>query len=153
MSTGAQIATAWNLKVFTHASVTAISSSAYDYDYTQRSQKERGLLRHEQEVNFFTYIITTNDREKALGGYERSFDVEVNYYLEKDTDGSNYKEVNSAFETIRSLVLSELSSDWFTTVDFSRLPERTPDITDLEVAGKDCWRGTQTFTATKFISN
>lgn len=151
MSTQAQVRAAWKAAVFDDAAVQAISDAAYDYDYTERTQKERGLLRTGQQVNFFTYLVTRTPREQATGGLNYLYEVEVNYYRAKYRDGINYSAVNDVFETITDRVIAGLDYHWSNTVDFSRLPENQPEITDLEVAGQDCWRVSQIYTARKFI--
>jgi len=141
MTTAAQIRTAWNTKIWTHASVTSITTKIYDFDLKIESTKEAGRLRYNQEINFFTYIVTSKERLRLMGQREQEFTVEVSYYKRADVDGSNFNDIMNVLETVTGLVRTELTSSWDSTVDFYRHQSEQPSITQITIDGVAVWLG------------
>lgn len=154
MSTAAQVRTAWNTNVFQQASVQALTTSIYDHELNERSIKERAKARYAQKVNCITYLVKRTPKQTQISGgslIEYEYEVEVDYYLERDPDSSNYTAAVDAFETINGEVISTLGNTWAGTVDFSILPERAPQILDESIGSVEVWRVNQTYLGFKTV--
>lgn len=141
MTTAAQIRSAWSTKIWTHATVTAITTKIYDFDLKIESTKEAGRLRFNQEINFFTYLVTSKERLRLMGQREQEFAVEVSYYKRADVDGSNFNDIMNVLETITGLVRTELTSSWNSTVDYYRHQGEQPTIEQITIDGVAVWLG------------
>lgn len=151
MTTAAQIRTAWNAKIWTHATVTAITTKIYDFDLKIESTKEAGRLRYNQEINAFTYVVTSAERLRLMGQREQEFSVVVSYYKRADVDGSNYNDIMNVMETITGLVRTELTSSWNSTVDFYRHQPGQPQITEITIDGVPVWLGRYSYLGYKLL--
>lgn len=161
MTTSAQVRTAWNTRVWTNATVTAITDKIYSFDIADSGALTGGqaeLLRYQAQVNFFAYTVTRGRTSPQLtaggasGGLRYTFDVSVAYYLQKDQGQSdtNYNAVVDRLETIDGLVVSQLGKRWDSTVDFyEQTGAQEPQLIQLDE--KEVWRGVITYRAVKTL--
>ena len=150
MSTAAQVRTAWQTNVFDHATVTAITSNAVTAEFKELTRKHLEGLIENQEINFFNYLVSRTPQQDQISGAALVlylYEVEVNYYRESKPDRTNYVTALDAFETVGDRVLSGLGSTWGGTVDFHTLPEEQPEVSEVIINNRECWRVTQTYTA------
>ena len=155
MSTAALVRAAWATNIFEHATVLAYTTKIYDYDITARSQKETARFRYNTGINFFTYLTTRGHEVKEMGGASSSaiahfnYQVEVRYYLEADTEGTNFNAVVDRLGTIDGLVVTQLGKTWDSTVDFYRPQQEPPTIQLIELDNKPVWLGVYRYFAQK----
>lgn len=154
MSTQSQVRSAWNSAIWSNATITAITPNIFNYDVLreyQTSVKEYAALKHVQETNFITYIVSRAQRIRIMGQVEQKFSVEIRVYKEADVEGTNFNAVLDTFETIDSLVVSQLGNTWSSTVDFYSLQESAPEVTKVALDGVPVWLGTYTYTGVKNV--
>lgn len=155
MSTSSAIRTAWQTKIFDHATVIDYTTQTFLYDVDQniKAGVEVGDLYYLQQINFFKCLVFRSRITPVVGGGTSNvtrfvFDVELSYYLEKDLSdsGINYNNVIDRLEAVDSLVISQLGKTWDSTVDFAEMINaQGPQIITLDE--KDVWRGTYTYRA------
>lgn len=148
MTTLAQIRAAWNTKIWTNATVTAITDKIYDYDVTTDSTFEQSKLRYNQEHNAFIYVCSKYERLGMMGTKYEEFEVDVRYYRKADVAGANHKIVLDTFETIIGLVRTELTHTWNSTVGAYRTQSSIPTISQILLEGLPVWLGNYKFFAT-----
>jgi hypothetical protein len=153
VSTPADIRTAWNTKVWQHATIQAITTKIYAFEISDDSETEAALLSFAQRIRFIEYVCSRSIASQEMGGSSRgncNFPVEVRYTLEKvkpgdPFDGAGFNAVIDFFTTLIALVQSELAPSWNSTVDYFEFQDGAPEVTTQEVAGIECWRGVYRF--------
>lgn len=153
MTTSADIEDAW-ADVWDHADILALTDKIHLYQITLESETEIAKLYSGTEVNFFEVLTARTQQSMqtatTLGEtVNYKFLVEINYYRELDTDGTNFRAIRDAYETIFDLVKSELGNDWSNTVDLWHPDEGYPSITETTLNNKKCWKGTHRYFAEK----
>lgn len=151
MSTSGEVRAAWDSKIWTNATITALTTKIYDYDITTGSTKETAKFYHNQEINFITYLVNRTQRLRLMGQVEQTFNVEIRSYKKADTDGVNYNDLITQFETIDSLIISQLTSTWDDTVDYYTIQSSVPEISLITLDGIQVWLGKYTYTGIKNI--
>lgn len=141
MTTSASIRAAWLSAVFNNSSITAITDKIYAYDITLESVKEFSKLRYNQQTNFFLYLVSRAQRVRIMGQMEQIFTVEIRYSKFADVPGVGWAAVADVFETIDSLVSSGLGGSWSNTVDYYRIQDGPPSISQVEMEGLPIWTG------------
>lgn len=141
MATGLQVRTAWNTSIWSNATIQAITSKIYNYDVTKQSSKEVSKFYLNQEVNFITYLVSRAQRLRIMQQIEQQFIVDIRYYLVADTEGVNYNALLDAFETIDSLVISQLGTTWGGSVDYYELQSEPVAITEIQIENVSVWAG------------
>lgn len=141
MTTSAQVRSAWNTSVWSHSTLTSLTTKIYNYDVTTESTKEYSKFRESQEINFFTYLVSRAQRIRIMNQYEQIFTVDIRYYRKADVAGANYNTVIDAFETIDTRVVAGLTSSWGSTIDFYRIQDGPPAISQIQMEGVPVWLG------------
>lgn len=148
MTTLAQVRSAWDTSIWSHASILAITDKIYDYDVTIDSTFELYKLRYNQEVNAFVYVVSKYERLGFGGTKYEEFEVNVRYYRKADVAGANHKAVYDAYETLIALVRTSLTHTWGGTVGAYRNQDSPPQISQITLEGVPVWLGTYKFFAT-----
>lgn len=151
MTTSAQVRTAWQTYIWDNVSLTNLTPNIYSYDITTESTKEMSKLRHNQEINFITFIISRAQTIRMMGQIEQRFNVDIRYYKEANITGSNFNAVVDVFETIDSLVVSGLGVRWNSTVDYYQIQENPPNIQKITLENKPVWSGLYQYVGYKNI--
>lgn len=156
MSTTATIVTLWG-DVFANASMTAISQNAYPYEVRDGSESEISTMSEDQTIDYFEYLVTREVTEREIGGGSNAvfrFIVEVRYtkQVDDDTTGDAYEGVRNAFDTLLSVVESELGVTWDGNIDYYTHQDGPADIQAIRVADTNCYRGTYKFFGTQAAS-
>lgn len=154
MSTSAQLETSWTNAIWNHATIQALTDKVLRYQITTDSEQENSLLYFDTKVNFFEALTGRSQRYLTSSSYigatiQYLYTVEINYYRELDTDGTNFRAIRDAYETLFALVVSELGNTWTNTVEIWRPQEDIPTIVEVLVNNKKCWKGTYRFFAEK----
>lgn len=151
----ADIRTAWNAKVWTNASITALTDKIYAYDITKDSGLELSMLwkTATQQINFFTYVA---NRAQQLGiSNQRTllFTVEVAYHVEQFSSATagtlatnNEASVIDGIVAVDDLVFSALRPDWNGTVLYFEPQSGPCKIAPITIDGRPVYRATYTYT-------
>lgn len=153
MTASTAIESAWESAVWQDVSIVGVTTNIYTYPITKKSETEAARYYYNQRINFIEAITTRDElyqeTARILGrAITYRFTVTVNYYREIEPDGSSHGIVRDFFETLADTVRDELTRTWSSTVDFYRPQEGPPDITEVTLDTRKCWRGTYKFTAT-----
>ncbi len=160
MSSSAAVRAAWNTAIWTHATVTAITTSIYAYDIIQDldSKKEVSRLYYNQKINFFMYqVVRSRTTPELRGGTSNiehyAYEVLVSYALERDlaettTSSAHYNTVIDRLETVDGLVLSQLGKTWGNTVQYGDMQTVNPPKL-VKLDGKECWLGSNLYVGKK----
>lgn len=156
MSILTDIESAWTTDVWNNAYVQALTTKIYQYPVTTDSEFEIAKLYYNQEINFFEVLTGGFIRYLASAGqiglvYRFNITVEINYYRELDTDGTNFTAVREAFLGIFDLVSFLLGQTWNDNVDLWSPEEAIPTIVEVKINNKKCWKGTTRYFAEKII--
>lgn len=155
MSTSAQVETAWLNAIWTDTDITAITDKILQYQVTTESEQEISLLYDSNNILNFIEVLTGRSQNYLQSAnyigktIQYNYIVEINYYREIDTDGTAFRAVRDAYETIFSKVVSELGYTWTNTVDLWRPDEAIPTIVETLINNKKSWKGTYRFFAEK----
>lgn len=152
MSTAAQVRAAWETAILEHATIQAITPRYFLFEVTQNSEAETDRLFFGKELNYIQCIVTRSNEFQALGELQYTYTVDITYTRRFDVDGDNYLAVVDFFDTLFSLVRTELGDSWDSTVDYWRPQEGPAEITQIEFENEPAWRGAYRFTAFKKIS-
>lgn len=155
MSTTAQIRSAWDTKIWEHATTTALTTNIHSFDIASniKGTVERQAIRFAQQINFFQVLYALREaqlselRAAATAGRFKH-GVQVFYYLQKDATQTHYNEntLVDRLETIDSLVASSLGKSWNSTVSYYELTRViAPELIELDAV--DVWRGGYEYTA------
>jgi hypothetical protein len=153
LTTLADIRTAWNAKVWTDATITAITTNIFPYEVTKDSALELAALFAGKQVNFFTFVV---NREQQLGiSNQRTllFSVEVSYYIEQFAKSltstmavNNQPAAMDAIIAVDDLVFSALRPNWNGTVLYF-VPQTGPcRISSLVIDNRPVYRASYTYT-------
>lgn len=134
--------------------MTALTSRFHKFQVSKESEHEMQALYHGQEINFFEILTGRSQRYLESGqtiGGSITYDylVEVNYYRAINPSGSNFTAIRDAFETLFSLVTTELGATWQDTVEIWQPDDVIPAINEELINNIKCWKGTTRYTATK----
>ena len=154
MSTTAAIATLW-ADVFANTTIQGITRNAYPYIVEEISESEITNMSEAQAIDYFEYLVTREvvSREVGAGStVNMRHTVEVRYTLQTDTAGETYEAVRDAFDSLLSVVESELGATWDGNVDFYTHQEGPPEIQAVTVANTPCYRGSYKFFGTQAAS-
>lgn len=155
MTTIDQVEAQWDALVWANASILAITDKILKYEHTETSESEIENLCYSEQINFFEYIITRSYGQRRIGSSQRAeniFLVEIRYTKEKDTEGESYRNVIRAFETINTLVETQLGLTWGNTVDYFSRQESSPTISDSRVGSRSCWQAVYRLEGRKFAT-
>ena len=149
MSTPAQVRAAWDAAIWTHATITALTTSIFDYDaraLADVSEEHAAALKYSQEINFFQYLVS-KDREfdKISSGVTYRHVVTIQYFKQADLYTDYYNDIEDAFETITDLVQSQLQRTWSGTVAFWDVQSGSSDIALDQIEGLPVWVGQYSF--------
>lgn len=154
MTLSSTIEDAWKDAIWTDTTITDYTDKIHKFRTTQDSEFEAARYYYKSEINFIEAITTRavalEQTAKVLGGvasYE--FNIEINYYKQIDPDGTTYNDVRDFFETLLSLMITNLGHTWTNTVDFWRPQTQKLDIIESLIDSRRCWRGVYNFTGTK----
>ena len=160
MTASTTIESAWTSAIWQHTTILAITDKIIKRPYTTLSEKEYQNLYLDKRINFIEALTTRsqryNETANILGrATQYEFRILINYYkdYESDTSGAAYGAIRDFFETLFSLVVSELGNTWDSTVDFWKPQEQQVEITDLEIDKKRTWKGSFTYIATVTTSS
>jgi len=148
----ATIEAAWDLSVWSHASVRAITEQVLKYEFTDSSERENSRLFYRGELNFFEFVLTRSANRPLIGGANKQFSVyaaEVRYTIAKDSDGANFRKARDAMITVVDRVHLGLSHSWNATIDYYDNQEAPSEILEAQIAGVDAWRTVFRFRAFK----
>jgi len=150
MSTPSDVRTAW-ASVFADASITAITSKVYAYDLPITTGTELGQVRHGQEINYFSYLVSYTEQLKAVKQLEQRFRVTVQYFREHNLTGSNYNAAVDALYTVHSTARSVIGSKWSNSIDFYQPPgdPRQPSIVSIDA--RPVWKIETSFDGVKIL--
>lgn len=139
------IEAAWANNIFAHEDVLEYSARALNYEVAEpQSDAEIEAISHNQEINFFEYVVSRNPGERQISGADNflaEFAVEIRYTREAGTDGTSWRAVRAALMLIQSLAITGLGPSWLNTVDYSTPTAAEISITQGEFAGKPVNRG------------
>lgn len=144
MSTAAQVDTAW-LELWNHETIQAITPQIHQFAITELSEFETSKLYHGQEINFIQAICGRSVAKENTQRLSYEYTVEISYFRHKDTEGETWIEVRDFFDTLYSLVVSELGHKWGDTVDFWKPQTGPATITDFLIDEEVAWKGTYQF--------
>lgn len=140
-----EIETAWEDKVWTNSTITSYSRLIYAYAITEDSEVEVEKLIEKGAINFWQYTVRPEYEFRQTQLVLTRFNVDVSYFLEKDTKGEHWAQVRNAFEDLFTLVTSDLGINWQATVDYWQ-PQSGPfEISEVNVADQKVWRGDYSF--------
>lgn len=141
MSTPSDIRSKWNSLVWSHASITALTTKIYNYDVVERSQFESEKFYYQGKVNFFQYLVTRGEDpdETMTNRVMYLHSVLVQYYLEADTAGAMYNNAIDRMATLYDTVESELGRDWDGVVSYYQRQSAPPVPELAEVDGRSAW--------------
>lgn len=148
MSASSDIRAAWKTAIFDSATIQAITTKAYAYDVLANiaSVSEDSRLYFQQEINFFTYLVTRRAEMGSIRGTAGSVAryshlVRVDYHIGKnigETD-QNYNLAIDSAESADDMVRSALGKTWSSTVDyFEQSDFRGPELITLDE--REVWR-------------
>lgn len=144
MTTSAQVRAAWAAKVWSHATITAITTKIHAYDVlsiADESEAHKSKLKYAQEINSIQYTVHKMRTFEMTGKEQQLFDVNITIYRSADITGANFNAIEDTAETINTLVSSELGSTWNGTVDYYRTEDRAIEITDSRLDDVPIWIG------------
>ena len=147
------IRTAWQTQIFANATVQAWTPNYFSYDVTKEFEKEVSLFLYSTEINFFVFLVNRFREEGKSGRASFTFPVIVKYHLEVDPEGLNYNRVLDRLESLDSLVISQLTRTWNSTVDFYRSQSDPISMSIDEIDGRSYWIGQVTYTGFKEGAN
>lgn len=149
--TQSDVRSLWDSNIWQHLTILALTDRIYNRDLSTEALGQDAALRYAQNVNFFNYIVRRYVEAQIGNTYVYRFTVDV-YYTHEDKAGIDaYNKVLDAFETIESLVRSEMGSHWDGLMDDYQLQQQPIDITQTDINNVICWRGHQVYTAFKKI--
>ena len=141
MSTLATVRSAWLTNVWQNASVRALTDNIYAYNVTKESEKEVRKFFAEGAVNAIFYTVKKAQQLMLGNQVRQTFTVTISYYLDADPSSDNYNTLLDAFETIDSIVVSNLSSRWGATVDYYTTQTGPVDPSQQDLDGRPVWVG------------
>lgn len=150
MSTAAEVETVWD-DVWQSVDIAAITGRIYKYAITDSSEAEIEKLLYLTKINFIQALTHRAQRFEMIGAIVYSYLIDVQYVRGKDTTGQAWTDVRDFFDTLWSVVRSELTANWTNTVDYWRPQEAPAEITEGEIAGEKVWIGKFQFNATKQV--
>lgn len=149
MSSIADIRSAWNTGVWTNAAITAITPQIFSYDVLARveaSETEAAhLVNHRtQEIHFLQYDIERQTAWVVAAGGTNQVNhttaVHIEYYIEADSDGTNYHAAQDDLETIIDTIVAQVGRKWANTVDGWNFGTPTIPSPRLgQINGRDVW--------------
>lgn len=156
MYTSESIRNAWQDKIWEHKDVKTMTSRVFLYDVSIDSAFDVANLYYGAPgkyptINFFLCLVRRQHEPLIMGNTRYTFQVQVQYYLQQEENSSNtYNTLGDRLEIVDSLVRTELTGNWDTTVDFYNggVPQ---DISVVTIDDKACWRGGFTYIGTKTI--
>lgn len=152
MSTAAEVRAAW-ASVFSDATIEAITTNAFNYPFTQESEKEVARLYYAQQINFFEYIVSRSPGFGLTSALTYEYTVELRYVRQQDVAGTAHPAVVDAFDSLWTVIRSVLGNKWSNTVDRWQTPGIPPRVTQQTIGGQLCWVGTLTLTGFKTVSS
>lgn len=157
MSTSAQVRTAWSTYVLQHASAQAFTTQMHLFEINDQSEHALELIRYNTEINFVQCLIARAQRSgetsrPAGTSVQYDYTVEVRYTREAEPSGANWTAVIDFFDTLQSLVLTQLGNSWQNTVDMYAPQEGVPSIEEIVFDNTKAWQGRYTWAATKYTS-
>lgn len=152
MSSPNDVRTAWNAGVWTHASITTISPKIYAFDLPITTGFELGQIRHNQEINFFLYLVSYTEIPIAVRQMEARFRVQVQYYREHNLTGSNYNAAVDALYTLHARVRAGLGNSWSSTVDYHETPREPRQPSIVSIDARPVWKVETNFDGVKILS-
>lgn len=147
------IRTAWEDKIFEHATVQAWTTNFFSYDVTKEFEKEVSLFLFATEINFFVFLVNRFREEGKSNRASFTYPVTIKYHLEVDPDGLNYNRVLDRLESLDSLVISQLTRTWNGTVDFYRSQSDPISMSIEQLDGRSYWIGQVIYTGFKEGAN
>lgn len=156
MSTVAAVTAAWNSAIWEAPEILAFTGKIFPYEITQNSGSEKKALYSDGQINFVEYVITRNVIPFEIGGGDSAvtfdFLVEIRYTREQDAKGLNFGLIRDFYDTLQTLVLTDLGGSWNSTVDYYEPQGEPPKIINELVADRECWRATYSFKAIQFTT-
>lgn len=150
MSTTVQIAQAWDSAIWQHSDILAFTASIYNFEVLETSQVDINKLRYNQQINFIIYEVTRSPLQLQITKARNyNYRVRVTVVREYDSDGINLKKIHETLEKIDELVNSELSQTWGGTVTQMLEPSEFPDIQEIQIESKRCFRAQVVYQAAK----
>ena len=146
MSQLADVRSAWDSAILEHATLTALTDKIYNYDVNPESTKEFSLLRYDQKINFFRFLISRATKNLMMGQTLRIFEVRCIYSKQLTVDGSGYTDVTDALEVVQDLVETSLGPTWGDTVDYYRNQDTPPKMIQSRIENIPVWTGEYLFT-------
>ena len=140
---------AWD-EVLLSSAVQDYTTNLYNYDIQPTSNKSvanSALMMLKNELNFAQFVFSKDNEFLMCKELLETFDVIISYYKEIDLNGNNYHAVTDFFDTVFSVVRSEIGTTWSSTVDYYNLNKLSLGSTELD--GRACWSGTVTYTGKK----
>jgi hypothetical protein len=145
--------------IFDSATIAAITSKAYSFDILANigSVSEDALLYHEQQINFFTYLVTRKSETGSIRGNNTaasrfSYEVQIAYHLKKDVGEAdfNFNTLIDRLETLDDMILSVLGKTWSSNFDYYELTEfSAPTLKTLEE--REFWSASYTYIGYKTV--
>jgi hypothetical protein len=119
------IRTLVNTEIMAHASITAITDRAFDYDPLALTAKNINNLKYDQRINFFSFQVLRSidlDATSLNGnvGYGYSVECLFNYILEANQPQESYNQVIDRIEILDNLIISELGTRWSNNFNIAR---------------------------------
>lgn len=159
MSSAEDVRDAWTAAIWQDTTITDYTTKIFQYEITSQSEAEKQLLSEGGKLNFIEVVTSRYPTTKELGGGSSAlirFDVEVRYTVEKlppgaALDGGNFTLVQDFFDDLFTLIESDLSNSWSSTVDYWEMTS-PPNISSEEIGSRECWRGVTRFAGFQYTT-
>lgn len=141
----------WRDKIWTHASIQALTSKILEQDTTENSHKEISKLRHDTKINFFAFRVRRSMEVLTGQKYRLRFFIDISYTRWADPNGANYNAVLDGIEVLQELVLTELGSTWNGLVATSEPQKDPPEISVVSIGEEYAFKADYNYSG--FICN
>jgi oxygen-independent coproporphyrinogen-3 oxidase len=111
VSASSDVRAAWATHVWADATVLAITPRAFAYPVLTDNQLDVSTLYHNQQINFFTYVLTRDFRHSGTGGMKTyEYRMEVTYHLQGEgQQSSTFNTVTDRLEAVLALGVNRVS--------------------------------------------
>lgn len=137
MATIDQIRTEWDSTVWASSS---ILEPVFPYEFTEESEKETAALRYNGRINFWTYTIELATQFMMASRRSDEWTVTVSYYLEHSANGDNYNAVLDKWETLYTLVRTDLGLTWGNLVGGYNHQIEPLAVEQITIDSRKVWR-------------
>lgn len=137
MATIDQIRTEWETTVWADSSIV---EPVLPRAYTEESEKETAALRYQGRINFWTYTVELATQFMMANRRSDEWTVTVGYYLEHSANGDNYNLVLDKWESLYTLVRTNLGLTWGDLVGGYNHQTDPLTVEQVEIDNRKVWR-------------